>query len=282
MIFTVTSYERSHRQPVLDLIFRSSLAYTHLDWQEVGQWLDARQAIIRLAWQQNRIVGVMATSLSLNNTCWLRVVSVSNAVSPESIMMGLWNDLRTELQREGIRCVAVLVLDDWLLPYLPGMGFSYQEDIITLARTSKPLEAAKSPNVTIRSASLDDLDETAAVDQGAFVAPWQMSLQDIRQAARIAAVYTVATDDRGKILGYQLSTLYHQNGHLARLAVLPEAQGQGIGSILLDDLIQRFARRQIKLITVNTQESNHRSQRLYLRYGFQRNGYDLPVWMTTL
>jgi hypothetical protein len=34
--------------------------------------------------------------------------------------------------------------------------------------------------------------------------------------------------------------------------------------------------------TVNTQESNVRSQHLYTRFGFARNGYDLPVWMADI
>jgi RimJ/RimL family protein N-acetyltransferase len=38
----------------------------------------------------------------------------------------------------------------------------------------------------------------------------------------------------------------------------------------------------VRSLTVNTQASNHRSQRLYLRYGFERNGYDLGVWQAHL
>lgn len=282
MLFTVTAYERSHRQPVLDLIFRSHLAYTHLDWQEVGQWLDSNQTIIRLAWQEHRIVGIMGVSLPLYGTCWLRVASVSNDVAADSILPGLWAALRDELGRLSVNCIAALIVEDWLLDYLPALGFVYQEQIITLSRIGHHPPLPKPSPFQIRAATFDDLEPVTRIDQSAFIPPWQMSAHDIRQAARIAATFTVAVRSNNDIIGYQISTLYSQNGHLARLAVLPEVQGLGIGSSLLTDLIRRLANRSVRLITVNTQESNERSQKLYLRYGFQRNGYDLPVWMATL
>ena len=47
---------------------------------------------------------------------------------------------------------------------------------------------------------------------------------------------------------------------------------------LLIDLLRRFERRSVRAMTVNTQSSNLRSQRLYTGFGFERTGYDLPVW----
>ncbi len=81
------------------------------------------------------------------------------------------------------------------------------------------------------------------------------------------------------MVGYQLSTLYRDGLHLARLATLPEVQGQGIGGVLLGQLIDQFARRGVLSVTVNTQRSNLQSQRLYQRYGFDLTGLDMDVWM---
>ncbi len=82
-----------------------------------------------------------------------------------------------------------------------------------------------------------------------------------------------------QIVGYQLSTLYFDGAHLARLAISPVAQGKGVARALLSDVLTRFDRRGVRTMTVNTQSSNLRSQRLYTGYGFERNGYDLPVWI---
>jgi ribosomal protein S18 acetylase RimI-like enzyme len=51
---------------------------------------------------------------------------------------------------------------------------------------------------------------------------------------------------------------------------------------LLHHLVQTLNKRGVRSITVNTQDSNVRSQRLYQRYGFERNGFDLPVWQMRL
>ena len=51
---------------------------------------------------------------------------------------------------------------------------------------------------------------------------------------------------------------------------------------LLIDLLSRFERRGVLSMTVNTQASNTRSQRLYTGFGFERTGYDLPVWMVEI
>lgn len=67
-----------------------------------------------------------------------------------------------------------------------------------------------------------------------------------------------------------------------RLAVLPQVQGQRVGAALLHDLITRFARRSIHLMSVNTQSSNSRSRALYTRFGFRPNGYDLPYFRADL
>jgi len=84
--------------------------------------------------------------------------------------------------------------------------------------------------------------------------------------------------DGNEVVGFQLSTLHHHNGHLARLAVLPSKQGQGIGKVLVSDLVRYFIRRHIDYVSVNTQLSNPASQQLYNNLGFIRNGYDMPVW----
>jgi len=81
-----------------------------------------------------------------------------------------------------------------------------------------------------------------------------------------------------EVVGYQISTRHRAMGHLARLAVIPNRQGKRVGSMLLHDLLSKFDKRGIKSVTVNTQNSNQSSQRLYNHYGFERNGFDLAVW----
>ena len=165
--------------------------------------------------------------------------------------------------------------------YCPCSILNFSEDIVTLRREGRFIPQPRFTPRNIHIAEFTDLVEMTKVDQTAFNAPWQLNYEDLRQAMRISAHCTVVIENNA-IIAYQLSTQYRKSGHLARLAVLPDYQGQGIGKLLLDDLIRRFMKRGVISLTVNTQASNYHSQRLYERYGFKRNGYDLPVWLSSL
>ena len=106
--------------------------------------------------------------------------------------------------------------------------------------------------------------------------PWKVAVPSVFVPSCTVAVKA------NTILGYQLSTLYFDGAHLARLAIAPQAQGSGVGGALLGNLILRFFKRGIYTMTVNTQTSNQRSRNLYARFGFHPNGYDLPYWWTRI
>jgi ribosomal-protein-alanine N-acetyltransferase len=278
---TLTPYQRRYLQPIRDLLFRSHSVHTHLDWHETDQWLESQQVPMRLAWQNGRLVGVLATSLPLNDTCWIRLAAVQDNADQTGILSALWNDLLPELRGLGVRLAALLAVRDWITDFAPNLAFHYVEDIVTLARSSRMIPDLPPHHLTLRPAETPDLDNMSYIDQAAFSPPWQLASDELRQAYRISASCIVALQDT-QIVGYQLSTLYFDGAHLARLAVLPDMQGQGIGGVLLDDLLRRFFRRGVFSMTVNTQASNLHSQHLYRRYGFRPNGYDLPYWTATL
>ncbi|MFN8451789.1 MAG: GNAT family N-acetyltransferase [Anaerolineae bacterium] len=280
---SVTPYQRRHRHAVRDLLFRGYRTHTHLDWQETDQWLeDGERYPARLAWQNMRLQGILATSEPLNHTCWLRLAAVNDHADAQAMLSLLWEDLTPELRMFGVQTVALLMVRNWIAPYATKLGFHYTEEIITFRRAQTDTPKDPPPDgLTIRLATPDDLPTIRAVDNSAFAAPWQMDGEELRQAQRISASCTVAQID-GDVVGYQLSTLYFDGAHLARLAVKPEAQGRGVARSLLIDVLQRFARRNVHSMTVNTQLSNVRSQHLYTGFGFERTGYDLPVWMVEL
>jgi ribosomal protein S18 acetylase RimI-like enzyme len=194
----------------------------------------------------------------------------------------LWESLLPELRTLGVRTVALLMIRNWISSYVSPLGFHFVEEIITFRRPQLEISPDTPPaGLAIRLTQPEDLAAILDMDNRAFVPPWQMEREELRQAERISAACTVAELD-GKLVGYQLSTLYFDGSHLARLAVVPEAQGIGVARTLLIDLLRRFARRGVYSMTVNTQSSNTRSQRLYTGFGFERTGYDLPVWMVEI
>jgi len=281
LVMEAVEYERKYRDDILSLMFYSRHTHTHLDWYKAGQWLDLEGNTILLAISDGLIVGMIGVSEPLNDAAWLRMVIIAQGYDPALIMSFLWEHLRVELMRQNVQKAAVLVINPWLAPYLPALGFTYLEDVITLHRAPQELPPMPENSITLRNGYLEDIDEIVAVDHAAFTPPWQMSGIDIRLSQRQAASCTLALVN-DKVIGYEIATRHHTAGHLARLAVRPEIQGQRVGQVLLNHLLLRFANRGVKGMTVNTQQSNIRSQRLYERYGFIRNGFDLPVWQTEL
>lgn len=284
--YAITPYERRHRSAVLDLLFRSNRVHTHLDWHDTPAWLENDDITLRLAWNNgdSRLAGIMAASAPQNVMCWLRLVAVMNDFPGMPVLSVLWDDMRKQLRAQAVETVNVLIINDWLESYVADLGFRYVEDIITLYREGPNFPVAppgSTHGITVRPAEYDDLAQIVTVDHIAFDAPWRLAFNDLWQARRMAASCTVAVCDES-IVGYQLSTLFRQSAHLARLAVNPAWQQRGIGSVMLHEMLGYFLRRGVRTITVNTQSSNTRSQRLYERFGFKRNGHDLPVWEITL
>jgi ribosomal-protein-alanine N-acetyltransferase len=279
MTLVTTPYERRHRETLLNLMFYSRRTHIHLDWHKVGQWLDLPDVYIRIVWLKDNAIGFMGVSMPVNQAAWIRVMALHHYREPRLILRLLWDEIQPQLTMSHAHQVGVLAINQWLEDLMPLPGFTHQDDVVTLFRAGGDVPPLTQQHVRLHDAYLEDLPNLVALDHAAFLPPWQMSTEELRQALRIAASATLATLDN-RVVGYQISTRHHTNGHLARLAVAPDMQGQRIGSALLDDLIRRFSRRGVRTITVNTQRTNRQSQRLYERYGFHRNGYDLPVWLS--
>lgn len=277
----ITAFEQRHRQLVEDLIFRSYQVHTHLDWQDVSDWLGSGQGILRLAWSGKLLIGVLGVSKPLYHTAWIRLAALQDRTAGQMILRALWGDIVGELRSLGIETVAVLSAHNWIEHFVGALGFQHNEEIITLRRDGDMLPDLHPGSAQIRVYAPVDIEVVTAVDHAAFAPPWQLSSEELRQAASIASSYTIAMLE-SRIVGYQVCTLYRDGAHLARLAVHPAYQGRGIGGLLLHDVLRRFFKRHVYTMTVNTQASNHRSQHLYQHYGFQRNGYDLPVWSVRL
>lgn len=278
---TLSGYERRHRDAVLDLVFDHIQSHTHLDWYMADEWLDHHAGAISLAWQNRRLMGVMGFSVPLHDTVWMRLLAVRDAAPTRDVLRALWDDARVLLTAQRVKSASLLMFADWVGAYTADFGMGQVEMVVTMKRNGGDLPRQLNIRPILHPAEYEDLPTMISIDHAAFAPPWQLAPDDLRAALRIASSCKLAYVD-GRVVGYQLSTRYDDNGHLARLAVLPDAQGIGVGGALLHDLLHNLMRRRVKTITVNTQLSNLRSQRLYSAYGFRRNGYDLPVFSMNL
>ena len=282
----VMPYARRFRRDLLALVNSSAAwLHVHLDWHSVEEWLAHAEVPIYLAVQGQRLIGAIASTPPQSGAAWLRLIALRTETAADAlgadVFAVLWRALRLRLI--ALRCaeLAALALHDWVGDLLAEHGFTHIEDIITLRRRSFEVPASPRPDLRIRHAQTHEASVAAAIDRAAFLPLWALDESSVRQAARSAASFTFAEQD-GRALGYQISTLHGDSVHLARLAVLPEAQGSGVGGALLSELLGSFVKRGMLTASVNTQASNLRSRRLYERYGFAHSGMDVPCWYMRL
>jgi len=262
-------------------------SFIYLDWREFKDWLASRELMVRVLRVDGTIIAMLGATLhpfpgaDTRQIAWLRFII--SPVSGEHSSLGvLWEALVCDLRNAGMREAVILSTEPWVQWLAKQWGFIHENTVVTMQRYSQSRRFPDSQPYTIRPVTTArDVANAAVIDTLAFDPPWRYSRQTLEIAGYSAAYFTLLESGK-QVLGYQLSTEHDGRGHLARLAVLPEMQGQGLGRILVEDMIAYFARHGISVISVNTQENNTHSQRLYASLGFSYTGYNVPLWSVSL
>lgn len=269
------------------LFTRWPYAMQHLDWTSLPGLMhspDLRAWVLRSGNEIEALLGATVQSNAVNDrppAAWLRAALLTGFEPDPATLNILWEPLLADLRQTGVEELGCLALYHWMQPALEHWGFKPRTRVVTLRRSSFEMEPPETGPYCIREATEVDYAGVARVDGRAFEPLWHYNLDVIRMAAVYASYFTVLEQD-GEMLGYQLTT-YHDGGvHLARLAVVPELQGQGCGRMLVQEMLHHFVAERIHVATVNTQADNLSSQRVYTRLGFQHIDEGLPVWTLQL
>ncbi len=266
-------------QPAIAALSRSEeRVHVHLDWQSAEDWIGAQPFLV--AERSKHVMGVLACPPAPPDTAWVRVFALYGNTSPEEVWQLLWPQAREALEAMGAEQVAGLSLDDWIDPLYLSSGFKQTHSVVVLARPADAAPRVASP-ARIRLAVSAEHETIVAVDSAAFKPPWQISAAIAHRAMALACWLTVAEID-GQIAGYQLTTPTPGGVHLARLAVLPEWQGRGVGAALVAEMIEACRRQGAHEFTVNTQDTNAASLAVYKRLGYRLNGTCYPVYQLPL
>lgn len=125
--------------------------------------------------------------------------------------------------------------------------------------------------VSYREVRLDEIKTLQAIQKAVYPdrATWSRYAFLAELNGQNPVSYLVA-DCKGRIMGFggiRIEDQKHQ-AHVTNLAVLPAAQGQGIGSELLTRLLAFATKHHVKMITLEVRASNDKAQRLYQSLGF--------------
>ena len=264
------------REQLSSLIMLEPHVHKHLDWKAPLDWLGQSPYIVLQ--EGRRISGALACPPDPESIAWLRLFAFASSLSGSAAWRMLWPTARRELGDHGGGTVAAIATQPWLEPILLENGFHLISQIVLMEMDTRAASLASTPaGVLIRSMLPEDLPRVADLDAAAFEPLWRNSLGALTSAFRQASHASVAEGPSG-LLGYHLSTGGVFGTHLARLAVLPEAQRHGVGTALVQDLTSHIPHEREPRLTVNTQSDNSASHALYARLGFRRTGERFPVY----
>ena len=143
----------------------------------------------------------------------------------------------------------------------------------------------------LRPMTADDLPAVMVLEEELFAPDtWteamyrdELSRGDTRYYV-VAEFHLEGEDDdepgrRAGLVGYAGLIAYDDEAHVATLGVAKALQGEGVGALLLDDLLGEADRRS-PVVLLEVRADNEVAQRLYMRRGFEeigrRRGYYQP------
>jgi ribosomal-protein-alanine N-acetyltransferase len=264
-------------QKLANLIHFEAHIHRHLDYRPPLDWVGQHPFLVLE--QNGSITATLACPPDPPQVAWIRLFAAATRVQPwhawEMLLAGAVASLG---EAQHPYWLAAIPMQKWFEDLLIKSSFEYTHSITMLNWESQPVpEPQDETGCSLRPMTLDDLVEVQRVDEAAFSPIWQNSLPCLELAFRQASIATVVEKD-GQLVGYQISSATPVGGHLARLAVLPEQRGHGLGHQLLHDLLTQFNRHGAQTITVNTQKDNIASLALYRRMGFSFTGEEYPVY----
>lgn len=128
------------------------------------------------------------------------------------------------------------------------------------------------PAVTIEPMKLKDLEAVAAIENASFHDPWPLrSFLTELQENRLA-VYLIARNAEGEVIGYLGAWIIIDEVHITTLAVTLPYRRQGIASRLVDALLHDSRMQEGRVITLEVRPSNTAARRFYEKLGLKIYG----------
>jgi ribosomal-protein-alanine N-acetyltransferase len=253
--------------------------HLHLDWLDPGA-LTGRQPFL-LASRNEVPAACLGCAPDLPSVAWVRAFAVGSAHSPAVAWTKLWEEASRVLIALGVREVAGMALDAWFGDLLRDSEFSQLNAVVFFEHELGATQPRGASNLGQRSVTTEDLELILSLDTAAFDPFWRLS-EESAQAAIEQAASASLVERNGSAVGYQITTGSPFGAHLARLAVHPRAQRQGVGSALVSESIRAAERLGVGRLSVNTQADNLASQALYQKLGFKETGQRFPVYFLRL
>lgn len=123
-------------------------------------------------------------------------------------------------------------------------------------------------NITTREATINDLDILLKIEMTCFVSPWNEEQLLYELNENPVSNFFIA-EVNGQVVGFYDYWVTFDSATISQIAVLPEYRRKGIGSFLLQEIIDDCSAKRVMNITLEVRKDNINAQKLYKKLGFK-------------
>ena len=136
-------------------------------------------------------------------------------------------------------------------------------------------------NISVSDVAPRHLQQIEALEQRCFSLPWTWEML-MSQLPDDSHEFLAAEDETGRLLGYVGMMTVLDEGYISNVAVDPAYRRQGIGDLLIRELLDRAELRDLSFVTLEVREHNEPAIALYRKHGFtpvglRKNYYEAPT-----
>lgn len=119
----------------------------------------------------------------------------------------------------------------------------------------------------IREMQEDDIPAIMEIERSSFTTPWSeiSFLSEIYKKNGISKVALL----EGNLIGYVCVNYVLHESHLLNLAVHQDLRKQGVGTILMNEILRELKKRGCVFVYLEVRVSNTAAQAFYERFGFR-------------
>lgn len=134
--------------------------------------------------------------------------------------------------------------------------------------------------MNIRRMTAEDLSAVYAIELESFSEPW--SLESLTKELENHLAYYIVAEEQDEIIGYAGMWGILDEGEITNIAVKSKNRGAGIGSLILEALLNYAKEKALSRITLEVRAGNEKAKKLYHRHHFEciacrKNYYHKPT-----